>query len=280
MGIGLDGQAITATQPTISYTDTSHQDSNETELPPPESSAHTDFNPAEYHPAIHFQATTSPIKNTGDTVKKAPPRPKRQVLRKKIAVKKTSDARVISLNRENSPLLGLPPEVLTSILSYVVGDKLIHVRYYKHEHFNEGCAKQHKLWNPSVPHVFRHCVCLAKTSEDTAYEHSRFGSPSVPQKYDPEYYVESFMDRHAALRRPAFLPTDFQNIAPSPSPLSSSLLAVSRQIYELANHLLYATNTFSFNDAISVYAFMKSLHWAQKRKITKLHLCIPWNSVP
>ncbi|KAI4205012.1 MAG: hypothetical protein LQ350_000639 [Teloschistes chrysophthalmus] len=81
--------------------------------------------------------------------------------KQKIAVKKTRDAKVIALieaNKDNSPLLSLPAEVLNMIYRLVLGDRFIHV-------WREGDEDHH-----AVP-PFSICSKPAAT-EAEAYERS------------------------------------------------------------------------------------------------------------
>ena len=51
-----------------------------------------------------------------------------------------------------------------------------------------------------------------------------------------------------------------------------NVLGVCRQLYEEANHLLWATNTFSFEDPKTLGKFLGSLNPAQKRNLTSIHI--------
>ena len=51
-----------------------------------------------------------------------------------------------------------------------------------------------------------------------------------------------------------------------------NVLGVCRQLYEEGNHLLWATNTFSFEDPRTFGKFFGSLNTAQKRKLTRIHI--------
>lgn len=50
------------------------------------------------------------------------------------------------------------------------------------------------------------------------------------------------------------------------------VLGACRQLYEECNHLLWATNTFSFDDATSLNKFLGSLNLAQKRNLSNIHI--------
>ena len=54
--------------------------------------------------------------------------------------------------------------------------------------------------------------------------------------------------------------------------LDLSVLGVCRQLYEEGNHLLWATNTFSFEDPRTFGKFVGSLNPAQKRNLARIHI--------
>ncbi|KAL8635443.1 MAG: hypothetical protein Q9228_007064 [Teloschistes exilis] len=116
--------------------------------------------------------------------------------KKKIAVKKTRDAKVIALteaNLKNAPLLRLPAEILNIIYRLV----------------------------------------LVKAP------------PPKPRR----------MNDHSGRVKDFLTP-----------------LRVCRQIYFEATEILYATNTFSFEDPVICSTFMKALPQVQKNKIAKIHV--------
>ena len=51
-----------------------------------------------------------------------------------------------------------------------------------------------------------------------------------------------------------------------------SVLAVSRQLYEESNNILWQTNVFSFDRPVSFTIFNQSMNTAQKHKLKKIHL--------
>ena len=54
--------------------------------------------------------------------------------------------------------------------------------------------------------------------------------------------------------------------------LDLAVLGASRQLYKEAFHILWATNTFSFDDPVSFGRFVSSLNIAQLHKLKSLHL--------
>ena len=120
--------------------------------------------------------------------------------------------------------------------------------------------------------AFRHAICVANQSEQAAYEESGSGSVVVPEGESPEHYVASCRDRHAACNMcgsgPMFLLKKDQHALT----IDLNVLGVCRQLYEEANHLLWTTNTFSFEDPQTFGKFFGSLNPAQKRNLTSIHI--------
>lgn len=121
--------------------------------------------------------------------------------------------------------------------------------------------------------AFRHAICIAKKSEQSAYEEAVSGCVTVPKwELSPDHFVPSCEDRHLDCKMcgsgPRFLleeeKRDFR--------VDLNVLGVCRQLYEEANHLLWATNTFSFEDPKTFGRFFRSLNPAQKRNLTRLHI--------
>ena len=73
------------------------------------------------------------------------------------------------------------------------------------------------------------------------------------------YHVACCTDRH----RPCY--STYQK-------LDLAILGASRQLYKEAFHILWATNTFSFDDPVSFGRFISSLSIAQVYKLMSLHL--------
>ena len=73
------------------------------------------------------------------------------------------------------------------------------------------------------------------------------------------YHVACCTDRH----RPCYSTAQKLDLA---------ILGASRQLYKEAFHILWATNTFSFDDPVSFGRFISSLSIAQVHKLKTLHL--------
>ena len=120
--------------------------------------------------------------------------------------------------------------------------------------------------------VFRHAICVATQSEQSAYDAFVSGDADIPEGESPEHYVAPCRERHVACNMcgdgPMYL---LEEDRPALS-VDLNVLGVCRQLYEEGNHLLWATNTFSFDDPRTFGKFFGSLNPAQKRKLTKLHI--------
>lgn len=121
--------------------------------------------------------------------------------------------------------------------------------------------------------AFRHAICVAKGSEQSAYKEAVSGYVAVPKwELSPDHYVTSCEERHLDCKMcgsgPMFLlEEELQDLR-----VDLNVLGVCRQLYEEANHLLWATNTFSFEDPKTFGHFFRSLNPAQKRNLTRLHI--------
>ena len=134
--------------------------------------------------------------------------------------------------------------------------------------------------DPTTPSVsyhidgaaFRHAICVSNQSEQSAYEEAVSGVAVVPDGESPEHYIASCKERHAACKMcgngPMFLLEEDQRTLR----VDLNVLGVCRQLYEEANHLLWATNTFSFEDPKTFGNFFGSLNPAQKRNLTSIHI--------
>ena len=119
---------------------------------------------------------------------------------------------------------------------------------------------------------FCHAICVANQSEQSAYKEIVAGNTIVPEGESPEFYVACCEERHANCKMcgngPMFLYKEDQQALR----VDLNVLGVCRQLYEEANHLLWATNTFSFEDPKSFEKFSTSLNLAQKHNLTSIHI--------
>ena len=209
----------------------------------------------------------------------------------------------IRKNAATSPLLLLPSEVRENILIHLLGDNLIHIKYLdfkqycrasiaKDEHLRisatEGDESKHlsshaaiddsedddgsPVFANMIPPLFRHAICVAKQSEQSAYDAFVSGNADIPEGESPEHYVASFGERHAACKMCGSGPMYMLEEDQQALKVDLNVLGVCRQLYEEANHLLWSTNTFSFEDPKTFGKFFGSLNAAQKRNLARIHI--------
>ena len=146
-------------------------------------------------------------------------------------------------NSARSPLLRLPQEIKDRIYELALGGNLLHIwrDQIESERSNirstKGAIKEQR---------FAHQVCCSKISEDEAHHH-------FENEDSNDFYVKYTELRHS----PCFLFTT--KWGPDIVRTDVSLLHVCRQIYDEARQVLYSTNTFSFNTARNLRAFIHFL---------------------
>ena len=118
----------------------------------------------------------------------------------------------------------------------------------------------------------RHAICVANQSEYSAYKEAVSGNADVPADEQPEFYIPSCDERHASCKMCGSNPKLLFGEDRKALRIDLNVLGVCRQLYEEANHLLWATNTFSFDDPDTFQKFFASLNPAQKRNLTRIHI--------
>ena len=172
----------------------------------------------------------------------------------------------------------------------MVGDKLLHMKFYDgtldsipavlytiRSRRNNGYVskwyfqRRLNIYPPLEPYRgFRHAVCIAHTSEDQSYKAhiSRYknrASPSSPA----ENFTIPCRNRHLDCQLCGY--DDFTPVPVSTGEhnelhLDLSMLGTYRQMYEVGNSLLWTTNTFAFEDALTLDHFFRALNATQKQK--------------
>ena len=122
--------------------------------------------------------------------------------------------------------------------------------------------------------AFRHALCVAKQSEKSAYETAISGHTIVPEGESADFYIAPCKDRHASCAMCGSGPMFVRNDERQALRVDLNALGVCRQMYEEANHLLWATNIFSFEDPRTFEKFFNSLNPAQKRNLTNIHISV------
>ena len=182
-------------------------------------------------------------------------------------------------NARASPFLRLPREIRDHILQLVIGNQFIHIKY---------TDILNRLKGPRYVR-FRHCVCTSDQSEDAAYREFTSGYQEVPSDDSFDYYSRKFKDRHLYCKpfdevrnSLSLMDSRFHGLYTLASglPISRlrtlSILCVCRRVYKEASHILWATNTFSFDDPLSLERFIDVLNPSRTPYLTTLHIDILW----
>ena len=182
----------------------------------------------------------------------------------------------IRQNAANSPLLSLPSEIRERILKFLLGEKLIHVRYLNGEELRAYKNNRNIPWNIELKGAFRNTVCSALGLFDSEPEalgdNGRHKNCKIIEMKWQSLYTRDPLPLQATS-----IPEDLHR----PMRDALTILSVCRQLYEESNFILWSTNTFSFDHAPSLIEFISSLNPAQKRNMKSLHLIInaqlaPW----
>lgn len=116
--------------------------------------------------------------------------------------------------------------------------------------------------------IFRHAVCVVNQSEQSTFVKAISGYAVVSKGESSKFYIASCKERHASYLMCGDGPIFIREV----DRLDLQVLGVCRQLYEEANHLLWAINTFSFEDSKTFKRFFDSLNLAQKRNLIAIHI--------
>ena len=172
----------------------------------------------------------------------------------------------IQRNATESPLLRLPGELRDRIFRLVIGDQVIHLlRIDKHVPFGQK----------NRPKCYTHGVCIAERSEDNAYqdfmEHGYQNRPP-PFPFEPGYNGGHLPYFRCHDRCVSMCKNQGNAGQHGGSRISLGLLLTCQQAYVESFHLLWATNTFSFEDPETLQFFTKALNPLQKAKLNAMHI--------
>ena len=158
---------------------------------------------------------------------------------------------------------------------------MVHIKYlneYNLESLRQPDPKDVSA-KPAKPGLYS-SLCMAEKSEQEAYDEATRSSGPVHANDDPND-IEPCNDRHkdclmwsscgSYSEWTETLAGNFQE-GRLTFEKDLSVLAVCRLLYEESNNILWQTNTFSFDDAISFRRFNASMTPSQKRKLKKLHI--------
>ncbi|KAL8939960.1 MAG: hypothetical protein Q9216_003066 [Gyalolechia sp. 2 TL-2023] len=174
-------------------------------------------------------------------------------------------------------LLSLPAEIISHILSYIIGGKVLHVDDA------ETVTKEHAevcIHNPAICEIghgrgpqFILSICVAPMSEQTAWEQFRSGYKEALDYDDIKSYVEDELDRHEICR-------DWESSTIDCTDKSYvfeyarrfSVFRVCSQLSVAAFSIFWATNTFSFASSKSFKKLLSNLNDTQKEAIKNVDL--------
>ena len=163
-----------------------------------------------------------------------------------------------------------------------MGDRIIHIQHFKgHDLWVLQLLERHNhlLGRKGV---FRHSICKAAVGEMEAFKRYQAGQEVVPSDDIVDYYIETCASRHESCktwRSSSGGRNEYWTAAESAKeaePMDLSLLRICRTVYEVANVILWTTNTFSFSDGESFGEFVAKLNPPQKQKLARLHLGTTW----
>ena len=189
-----------------------------------------------------------------------------------------TDRSSVEKNAANSILLQAPNEVRDSILKFVLGNEMIHIKFLSGSALEELLLSESK--DPkTIPEDGGLCAafCVAEKSEQAAYNEANLNAKDVQASEDPNI-VETCKERHETClmcgkHDKANLVTGLQGERLT-FDKNLSVLAVCRQLYEESNIILWKSNIFSFDDPNSFTEFVGSMNRAQKSKLSKIHLSL------
>ena len=170
-------------------------------------------------------------------------------------------------------MLKAPLEVRDNILRLLLGDGLIHIQYITEGDIAD--SKFSEMKSPDIVPAYSglcSAFCVAKKSEQEAYDEANLSSGKV-QATKGLNDIATCKDRH---KNCLMCGDKKEKIAVTAERLTFtsnlSVLAVCRLLYEESNNVLWQTNTFSFDDSLSLTKFFLNMNVSQKHKLKKLHI--------
>jgi len=167
-------------------------------------------------------------------------------------------------NASSSPLLRLPPEIRNRIWRQVLGDRMIHILYHDDDALYYGKNDDmHAYRNWSVDpqknygSPFRHLVCEDHGPEDREDENVFPHLLCWPDYELPDPTAKVDFSDHETMR--------------------PSLLRVCVQIYAEANSIVWTTNCFAFDNAMTFKRFVMMRNTYQKGMIHGLRIQMGWD---
>lgn len=144
---------------------------------------------------------------------------------------------------------------------------VLHLHHSYSRIFRYTEVLEEDTWNKTLkPAFILYHICQADTSRAYAYGQALLTvGDETPAEDSAAQYVKNPNKRHEFCRHLVKTKEERQNFH-----LSLNVLGTCRQLYEEANHLLWSTNTFTFNEPEAFELFFSSLNPAQKRNLTQL----------
>ena len=192
--------------------------------------------------------------------------------------KKHTDKSRVQKNVSESILLKTPTEVRDSILRYVLGDRLIHIKYLTKDEYEEFHIQKEDEETKPASDGLCSAFCIAEQSEQEAYDKVNLSSEYVSVTEDLDH-IETCKDRHTNClmfdgTRKEMMVSKLQ-AGRLTFATNLSILAACRLLYEESNNVLWQTNTFSFDNPNSFTKFCSSMNPSQKHKLKKVHISMP-----
>ncbi|KAL8916912.1 MAG: hypothetical protein Q9208_008276 [Pyrenodesmia sp. 3 TL-2023] len=203
--------------------------------------------------------------------------------RKRVAFTKpkASTKATIARNAITSPLLRLPLELREQIWTHVLGERLIHLKYDPTAEDPEHRPVFSLEFSLSSYGGYERIILRHYTEMNGNIWSASIVVPRMVRDEDDKdvgKWQESHDECHLHDYDPHSLPPRRPADLSGNSTMHLTVLRASRQIYVEANRILWATNTFSFNDAPSFEEFMKTRNAHQKRLINTLRFEMHWGS--
>lgn len=150
------------------------------------------------------------------------------------------------------PFLKLPPELQDMIITYVLGNRFLHIM----------CSM---FLRPGLEDRLFHYTCVSKINEKQFYKEYLNPYSEKPCQTDrPCHYSH--------VKNNCWNHDDCDDMYRYHSKMDLSLLGVCRELYRKGTRVLYSTNTFCFNEPTYFESFYKSLTLPYKSMLRQILL--------
>lgn len=145
--------------------------------------------------------------------------------------------------RGSFPFLSLPPEIQTMVIEYYVRSRKIHI-----------LSKINSSFPNKRPASLMHKSCIINEEQATRWRNDKSKSWAYP-------HLKCVCPPHG-------------HRIPVPDKMDIGLLSVNKQIHMEANHILYSSQTFSFDKPETLRGFCDIISPSQRRALRKIELTI------